>query len=80
MDGAGQAFQELIQFSTAASVEDRLDSVRDFLDLLEGVETGMTAPVPDALVNPIDARINDRLASGFVVKKRLAKARPAWPC
>ena len=38
MDGAGQAFQELIQFSTEASVEDRLDSVRDFLDLLEDIE------------------------------------------
>jgi predicted Ser/Thr protein kinase len=33
----------------------------------------MTAPVPEALVNPIDARINDRLAGGFVVKKRLGQ-------
>jgi len=73
MDGAGQALQALIQFSTAASVEDRLDSVRDFLDLLEGVENELTAPIPDALVNPIDARVNDRLAGGFVVKKRLGK-------
>ena len=73
MDGAGQALQELIQFSTAASVEDRLDSVRDFLALLEGVETEVTAPAPDALVNPLDARANDRLAGGFVVKKRLGQ-------
>jgi serine/threonine protein kinase len=73
MDGAGQALQELIQFGTAASVEDRLDSVRDFLDLLEGVENELTAPAPEAIVNPIDARVNDRLAGGFVVKKRLGK-------
>jgi serine/threonine protein kinase len=73
MDGAGQALQELIQFSTAASVEDRLDSVRDFMDLLEGVETEVTAPALDALVNPLDARANDRLAGGFVVKKRLGQ-------
>jgi serine/threonine protein kinase len=73
MDGAGQALQELIQFSTAASVEDRLDSVHDFLDLLEGVENEFTAPAPDAIVNPLDARVNDRLAGGFIVKKRLGQ-------
>jgi serine/threonine protein kinase len=73
MDGAGQELQELIQFSTAASVEDRLDSVHDFLDLLERVEVELTTPAPDALVNPIDARVNDHLVGGFVVKKRLGK-------
>jgi serine/threonine protein kinase len=35
LDGAGQALQELIQFSTAPTVEDRLDSVREFLDRLD---------------------------------------------
>jgi serine/threonine protein kinase len=73
MDGAGQELQALIQFSTASSVEDRLDSVHDFLDLLERVEDELTTPAPETLVNPIDARINDRLAGGFVVKKRLGK-------
>ena len=33
----------------------------------------LTAPAPEALVNPIDARVNDRLAGGFVVKKRLGQ-------
>jgi len=73
LDGAGQELQALIQFSTAASVEDRLDSVHDFLDLLERVEEELTTPVPEALVNPVEARVNDRLAGGFVVKKRLGK-------
>jgi serine/threonine protein kinase len=73
MDGTGQALQELIQFSTTASVEDRLDSMHDFLDLLERVENELTALAPEAIVNPIDARVNDRLAGGFVVKKRLGK-------
>jgi serine/threonine protein kinase len=73
MDGAGQELQALIQFSTAASVEDRLDSVRDLLDLLERVEDELTTPAPEALVNPIDSRVNDRLTGGFVVKKRLGK-------
>jgi serine/threonine protein kinase len=73
MDGAGQELQALIQFSTASSVEDRLDSVHDFLDLLERVEDELATPAPEPLVNPIDARVNDRLAGGFVVKKRLGK-------
>ena len=56
MDGAGQGLQALIQFSTAASVEDEL-----------------TTPAPETRVNPIDVRVNARLAGGFVVKKRLGK-------
>jgi len=73
LSGAGQKLQALIQFSTAASVEDRLDSVHDFLDLLERVEDELTTPAPETLVNPLDARVNDRLAGGFAVKKRLGK-------
>jgi serine/threonine protein kinase len=71
MDGAGQRLQELIQFSTSPHVEDRLDTVRDFLELLEGVEDELTAPAPEEYVHPIDARVNDCLAGGFLVKKRL---------
>ena len=71
MDGAGQALQELIQFSTSPRVEDRLDTVRDFLELLESVEDELTAPAPEAFVHPLDARVNDRLAGGFLMKKRL---------
>jgi serine/threonine protein kinase len=73
MDGAGQELQALSQFSTACSVEDCLDSVHAFLDRLERVEAELTTPVSAALVNPVEARVNDRLAGGFVVKKRLGK-------
>jgi serine/threonine protein kinase len=73
MDGAGQALQELIQFSTSPAVEDRPDTVREFLDLLEKVEDELTAPEREAFVDPIDARVNDRLQGGFVVKKRLGR-------
>jgi serine/threonine protein kinase len=71
LDGAGQALQEPIQFSTTPTVEDRLESVRDFLDLLDGVEDEITAPQPEDVVHPLEARVNDRLEHGFVVKKRL---------
>ena len=53
--------------------------MRDFLDLAEGVETEVTAPLLDALVNPLDARANDRLAGGFVVKKRLGQGSTSGP-
>ena len=73
MDGAGQELQDLIQFSTCPAVEDRLTTVREFLELLENVENELTTPAPEAVVNPVEARANDRLEGGFVVQKRLGK-------
>ena len=73
VDGAGQALQDLIQFSTCPNVEDRLDTVREFLDLLEGVEEELTAPEAEAFVHPLEARPGDHLEGSFVVKKRLGK-------
>jgi serine/threonine protein kinase len=73
MDGAADDLQELIELSTDPSVEDRPDSVGEFLDLLGGAERDLAAPEPDQTVHPLDARIGDRLQQGFVVKKRLGK-------
>src|SRR5215510_4843278 len=73
MDGAGQELQDLVQFSTCPAVEDRLTTVREFLELLENVENELTTPAPEAIVNPVEARANDRLEGGFVVQKRLGK-------
>jgi serine/threonine protein kinase len=73
MDGAGQELEDLIQFSTCPSVADRLDTVREFLDLLEQVEAELTAPEPEVFVHPLEARVGDTLEGGFTVKKRLGK-------
>lgn len=73
VDGAGQELQDLIQFSTCPAVEDRLATVRAFLDLLENVENELTMLAPEAVVHPVEARANDRLEGGFVVHKRLGK-------
>jgi serine/threonine protein kinase len=73
LDGAGQELQDLLQFSTCPTVEDRLDTVQDFLDLLASVEEELTAPAAEEIVHPLDARVNDRLEGGFVVRKRLGK-------
>jgi hypothetical protein len=71
MDGAGRELQGLIQFSTCPAVEDRLATVREFLDLLENVEREFSTSALEEVVNPLEARAEDRLAGGFVVKKRL---------
>jgi serine/threonine protein kinase len=73
LDGATQALQDLIQCSTTPAVEERLNTVQEFLAGLERVEDELTAPEPEAVVHPIDARVNDRLDGGFVVQKRLGK-------
>src|SRR5262249_52532351 len=73
IDGAGRELQDLIQCSTCPTVEDRLATVREFLDLLENVEIELTTPTVEEAVDPIEARANDHLPGGFVVKKRLGK-------
>jgi hypothetical protein len=73
MDGAGQELEDLIQFSTCPSVADRLDTVREFLDLLEQVEAELTAPDPEVFAHPLEARVGDTIEGGFAVKKRLGK-------
>jgi len=71
MDGAGRELQDLVQFSTCPAVEDRLATVREFLDLLENIEKEFATSALEEVVNPLEARAEDRLAGGFVVKKRL---------
>src|SRR4029450_2249468 len=44
---------------------------REFLDLLENVEKEFATSALEEVVNPLEARAEDRLAGGFVVKKRL---------
>ncbi|HSX81904.1 MAG TPA: protein kinase, partial [Candidatus Saccharimonadia bacterium] len=73
MDGAGLELQDLIQFSTCPTVEDRLATVREFLDLLENVEKEFATSTLEEVVDPLEARANDRLAGDFIVKKRLGK-------
>jgi serine/threonine protein kinase len=54
-------------------VEDRLATVREFLDLLENVEKEFATSPLEEVVDPLEARANDRLAGDFIVKKRLGK-------
>ncbi|MCK6556376.1 BREX system serine/threonine kinase PglW [Candidatus Binatia bacterium] len=73
LDGAGSNLEGLIQYSTHPEVPNRLDSVDGFLGLLETVEEELTVPAEDGAVDPSEAKTNDRLEGGFVVKRRLGQ-------
>ena len=67
MDGCGMRLQELMQFATCPDVMARYDTVQGFLDDLVKVEDELTAPDPEATVDPSIAKHGDRLDGGFTV-------------
>ncbi|MBO9539711.1 BREX system serine/threonine kinase PglW [bacterium] len=73
LDGASMELTDLIQFSTSPAVDLRLGSVDEFLDLLYQLEEAITAPDPEAVANPLEAKPGDKLEGGFVVKRPLGK-------
>ena len=77
LDGAGANLAELIQWATHPSATSRLDSVREFLDLLDGVEDELTAPDRGEVKSPEEAGVGDRLDGGWLVKKRLGRGATA---
>ncbi|PAY16332.1 serine/threonine protein kinase [Rhodopirellula sp. SM50] len=74
VNGAGENLQELIQWSTHADVGIRLDTVADFLELLEKVdEESRTQEHEAVLDDPDQATKDDILPGGFRVVRRLGK-------
>lgn len=75
MDGAGEKLQELIQYATHREAGLRLDSLKDFFDLLDDVEEELTRPEEEysTVENPTEAGVGDRLQGGWLVKKRLGR-------
>ena len=72
-DGCGMRLQELIQYATCPDVMARYDVVQGFLDDLVKVEDELTAPDPEATVDPSIAGHGDRLEGGFTVVKRMGR-------
>ncbi len=72
-DGCGMRLQELIQYATCPDVMARYDVVQGFLDDLVKVEDELTAPDPEATVDPSIAGHSDRLEGGFTVVKRMGR-------
>jgi serine/threonine protein kinase len=73
MDGCGARQQELVHVATCPEVLARYDTIRGFLDELDGVEDELTTPDPEATVDPSVAGPRDRLEGGFTVIKRMGK-------
>lgn len=75
LDGAAESLEFLIQFSTYPQVTGRLDSVPDFLEALDQFEDDITTPEPrqDRVQDPTEAKPDDVLGDGLVVKKRIGK-------
>ena len=77
LDGAGEQLQLLVQHATYPEVTARLESVREFLEELERFEDEITRPEVVSRPDPLDARQNDVLEHGLVVKRRLGKGATA---
>ncbi|WP_062010197.1 BREX system serine/threonine kinase PglW [Streptomyces hygroscopicus] len=78
VDGLSEYIDELVQAATAYHVDDRLDSVDDFLEMLEVVESVLTEPAPAEPVrpaepekDPLEAVAGDVLAGRWEVRRRL---------
>jgi len=73
LNGAGEALQFLIQYSTHPEVPNRIDTAVDFLSGLDEVEKELTAPEHDYVEDPTRAQQGDLLAGGFRVVRRLGQ-------
>ncbi len=73
LNGAGEQLQELVRLSTHPDVTARLDSVADFLELLEAVEDELTTPdeLKNVVSDPLRAQAGDVLPGGLKIVKRL---------
>ena len=77
LDGAGESLQLLVQYATHPEATTRLGSAGDFLKELEHVEEELTRPDARSRPDPVEARPEDELDHGLVVKRRLGKGSTA---
>ena len=73
VNGAPESLQSLIQESTCPIVDDRLETVADFLATLDKVETDLKSIELNEITNPNEAKQGDKLPGGLSVVKRLGQ-------
>jgi serine/threonine protein kinase len=73
LNGAGANLQDLIQFATHPEVTSRIDTVADFLTLLDAVEDELTAPEHNFVSDPNLAQKGDLLPGHLTVVRRLGQ-------
>ena len=77
IDGAPPGLQELVQYATAPVVEERIESVADFLVYLGDAERQLLTPTQEVVVDPVEARAGDPLGHGITVRQRLGRGSTA---
>ena len=77
LNGAGEELQMLVEHSTHPEVTVRLASVDEVLEQLVRVEEEFTTPSQEPVTNPADAKQDDRLQGGFLVKHRFGSGSAA---
>ena len=73
LNGAGDALQYLIQYSTHPDVTQRADSVAKFLSDLDDVENEMTSPDEESIDDPTCAQMGDLLPGGYRVIRKFGE-------
>ncbi len=73
LNGAPEILQFLIEYSTHPEVANRIDSVADFLNILDGVEETLSALEHNLVENPTQAQQGDLLPGNLTVIKRLGQ-------
>lgn len=73
LNGAPEVLQFLIGYSTHPDVANRIDSVADFLNILDGVEEKLSALEHHLVENPAQAQQGDLLPGNLTVIRRLGQ-------
>ena len=77
VDGVPAILEYLVFDATAGDTSARTANVAQLLANLDQVEDELTAPEPDPVVNPLDARPGDVLDGGLTVVRRLGAGATA---
>ncbi|MBK8233513.1 MAG: BREX system serine/threonine kinase PglW [Candidatus Eisenbacteria bacterium] len=76
-DGVSNLLRDLVLAATRPAVQDRLDSVDEFLLGLDQFEAELSRPADSLHVHPLSAKPGDMIAHGFRVKRRLGTGSTA---
>ncbi|WP_406272347.1 BREX system serine/threonine kinase PglW [Nocardia sp. NBC_00881] len=77
VDGMPAGLVDLIYDATHGDPKQRLSSVRDFLRGLDAVWDELTAPEPEPVTDPLEAKKGDLLDGGLTVVRRLGSGSTA---
>lgn len=77
VNGAPEALDELVQYSTDPDVSVRMDTVQEFLEHLDKVEDELTTPSEQLVGDPTQAKPGDLLPRGFEVIRKIGTGSTA---